>query len=252
MHQITPWEQQYGEELLPVAFFSKRLNPAERNYSLREKELLGLITSLLYFKSRCLDEIQAFESELEVIAGSGKDLTFTSQTPVTYESMFFSQEDILKGKNRAPFKIMALIELNCCKRLCYGSASFQSSSAQPDRCFMASGVNSKLQVEFKGYCIPADPRISIYEGAEITDVAGLTNLGYVVSGSEAWSGDIYRMYFISKDHLDTTGSSTATASPRRRTCRAAAFFSCRRWRNPDDPLEREELRPGWLRLRQLA
>eukprot|EP00960_Hanusia_phi_P062091 765038-Hanusia_phi.AAC.1 len=35
--------QQYGEELLPVAFFSKRLNPAE-------KELLGLITSLLYFK----------------------------------------------------------------------------------------------------------------------------------------------------------------------------------------------------------
>eukprot|EP00960_Hanusia_phi_P016865 496734-Hanusia_phi.AAC.1 len=43
--------QRYGEELLPVAFFSgKRLNSAEMNYSVREKELLGLITSLLYFK----------------------------------------------------------------------------------------------------------------------------------------------------------------------------------------------------------
>eukprot|EP00960_Hanusia_phi_P013287 388265-Hanusia_phi.AAC.1 len=42
--------QKHGDDYFPVAFFSKRLNPAEMNYSVREKELLGLITSLLYFK----------------------------------------------------------------------------------------------------------------------------------------------------------------------------------------------------------
>jgi len=42
--------QQHGEDLLPVAFFSKRLNTAEVNYSVREKELLGLISALLHFK----------------------------------------------------------------------------------------------------------------------------------------------------------------------------------------------------------
>eukprot|EP00960_Hanusia_phi_P014781 437869-Hanusia_phi.AAC.1 len=156
-------------------------------------------------RSRCLDEMQAFEAELEVIAGSGRDLTFTSQTPVTFESMFFSQDDILEGKNRAPFEIMALIELNGCKRLCYGSIDVVSSFAQPDRCFMVSGINSNLQVEFRGYCAPADPRIGIYEGAQITDLNGITSVGYVVVGSESWSGDVYRMYFLSRDHLDTIG-----------------------------------------------
>mmetsp|Transcript_17193 Transcript_17193/g.56962 ORF Transcript_17193/g.56962 Transcript_17193/m.56962 type:complete len:891 (-) Transcript_17193:657-3329(-) len=42
--------QQHGEDLLPVAFFSKRLNSAEVNYSVREKELLGLISALVHFK----------------------------------------------------------------------------------------------------------------------------------------------------------------------------------------------------------
>lgn len=156
-------------------------------------------------RSRCLDEFQAFESERDLIAGSGKDLTFTSQAPVTFESMFFSQDDILKGKNRAPFEVMALIELNGCNRLCYGSLDVTSSFSQPDRCFMVTGVNSNLQLEFRGYCVPADPRIGLYESALITDLSDISKVGYVVAGSEAWTGDIYRVYFVSKDHLDTLG-----------------------------------------------
>ena len=43
--------QQHDEDLLPVAFSSKRLNSAELNYSVREKELLGLISALLHSSS---------------------------------------------------------------------------------------------------------------------------------------------------------------------------------------------------------
>jgi len=156
-------------------------------------------------RTRCLDEFSAFEAERDLIAGSGKDLTFTSQSLVTFESMFFSQDDILNGRNRAPFETMALIELSGCKRICYGSIDVTSSFSQPDRCFMASGVNANLQLEFRAYCLPADPRIGIYESATITDINGLTSVAYTMSGSESWTGDMYRLYFLSRDHLDTLG-----------------------------------------------
>ncbi|EKX30834.1 hypothetical protein GUITHDRAFT_122952, partial [Guillardia theta CCMP2712] len=37
-----------------------------------------------------------------------------------------------------------------------------------------------------------------------------------------------------------------------RSSSARYFFSNRRWRNPDDPHELQELRQAWLKLRQLA
>jgi RNase H-like domain found in reverse transcriptase len=34
----------------PIAYYSKSLNPAERNYIIHDKELLAIVTALMYFR----------------------------------------------------------------------------------------------------------------------------------------------------------------------------------------------------------
>ena len=39
-------EQKHGDQYMPVAYFSKKLNPAQRNYDTRDREALGIVLAL--------------------------------------------------------------------------------------------------------------------------------------------------------------------------------------------------------------
>ena len=65
-------EQQIDEHWQPLAFFSRQLNKAERNYSTIDRELLGIHSSVLHFRySRHLATISEFTTDIQHV--SGKD-----------------------------------------------------------------------------------------------------------------------------------------------------------------------------------
>ena len=43
-------EQKLGSRFVPIAFFSKKLSPAERKYSAFDRELLAIYSSIIHFK----------------------------------------------------------------------------------------------------------------------------------------------------------------------------------------------------------
>ena len=43
-------EQKVGNRFVPIAFFSKKLSPAEKKYSAFDRELLAIYSSIIHFK----------------------------------------------------------------------------------------------------------------------------------------------------------------------------------------------------------
>jgi hypothetical protein len=105
---------------------------------------------------RCLEEYNAFDAAKHLVVAAGVELGFSTDIPVTLESMFFSSDDIEQGRNKPPFMILDVVELpvSSCSVVCAGAASGSN------RCIVVGGLrteaDAKQNIGIAYYCLPLD------------------------------------------------------------------------------------------------
>jgi len=59
--EIDTLSQEQEEKWKPIAFLSKRMQPAERNYEIYDKELLAIVEALTKWRQYLLDAMEKFK-----------------------------------------------------------------------------------------------------------------------------------------------------------------------------------------------
>jgi hypothetical protein len=131
---------------------------------------------------RCKEEYDVFEEAKNKIIASGIELGFETEMAVSMESMFFSSDDIDKGRNKPPFMILDIVELSAssCSQVCTGAA------ISGNRCIVASGLRTDVanvttaSVGILGiayYCLPIDVSQYAYQWPAMeADAPGAENI----------------------------------------------------------------------------
>ena len=118
-------------------------------------------------RARCLDTHEAFEDALAVVKRSGREPTYTQQTPVVVQSKYFSSYDIDAGRHRPPFAVHRVHELApaVCRAAVCGNAGSRHS-----KCLAAVGLDTSdhhaPSVAIAYFCVPLDVAqfVTVYRG----------------------------------------------------------------------------------------
>ena len=112
-------------------------------------------------RSRCLDNILAFEEALAAYRVAGtEELALTKEFEIDTESRFFSANEEFEGKHLAPFVVYAVMPLqdSVCDAMCSGLS----------RCVSVAGMDASVadhpqgQLKVDYYCMPVSVVESVY------------------------------------------------------------------------------------------
>lgn len=125
-------------------------------------------------RSRCLDNIQAFEEALAEYRNT-QDLALSKTFEVDTESRFFSANEEFEGKHLAPFVIYGVMPLqdSVCSTICSGSA----------RCVSIAGMDSTGEEQGQGhlqtgyYCVPVSVMESVYRASTSVNTSEYGSFG---------------------------------------------------------------------------
>lgn len=127
-------------------------------------------------RSRCLDNILAFEEALSEYRTTGtQDLALSKTFDVETESRFFSANEEFEGKHLAPFVIYGVMPLedSVCGAICSGSA----------RCVSIAGMDSTGEEQGQGhlqtgyYCVPVSVMESVYRASTSVNTSEYGSFG---------------------------------------------------------------------------